>query len=558
MSIHLVAKPAVIGSIEVLFYSKQSLVLPTANPLSEGEMQALGKILQKTTDGPYGDCDWVEINGRLFILLDLSKDKALSRLENLRLAAYRLCGLATRRQFPLVSINLQTMSADECSALLAGLHLGAYHFDKYKSKPKPRFQSMFELVAGERLVPLKSLAQQVAAVMEQVNYARDLVNEPGSSLTPDDLVAHATALSKSHGLKVSVRNAKQLAKDGFQGLISVGKGSPHSPAMVTIQYRPKKARPGLHLGFLGKGLTFDTGGISLKPATDMWEMKMDMAGAAAALAGICAVAALKLPVTVTAVLCIAENRPSGIAQLPGDIFTAKNGKTVMVDNTDAEGRLVLTDGLWEAGAQGVTHLIDLATLTGAVIRSLGTCVAGLFTNSSTLGELVLSSGLACGEKFWPLPLEMEYLEGMRDKVADFKNVSGEVGAVTAALFLHEFVPPGVAWAHLDIAGTAFTKKQWKYFEHGGTGFGVQTLVQIAQCLADPTQTLPNAPQQDVESSNSASMPGKRRGRPPKARTATPAPRSTVTPMRRRGRPPKSSVPASTRRPGRPRKNPPQG
>ena len=552
MAIQIVSKSASQGSIEAIFFYKKTPIYPTAHPLSEVESSALNAILQKTGEGPYGDCDWADVNGRLVLLLDIGKEKALSRLENMRLAAFRLAQVAARRHFTVVTLNLSEASSEECAALISGLHYGDYRFDQYKSKPKKIHTATFELVAGSKLIALKTLAQHVEIVMSNVAIARNLVNEPGSTLTPQQLVAQAVSLGKAYGLKTTVKTADVLAKEGYNGLISVGKGSPNPPAMVTLTYTPKKARAGLHLGFLGKGLTFDTGGISLKPAADMWEMKMDMGGAAAALAGICAVARLQLPIQVTAVLCIAENRPSGHAQLPGDIFTAKNGKTVMVDNTDAEGRLVLTDGLWEAGARGVTHLVDLATLTGAVIRSLGTSVAGLFTNSLAMGELVLESGQSCGEKYWPLPLEMEYMEGLRDKVADLKNVSGEVGAITAALFLNEFVPPGVAWSHLDIAGTAFTKKAWKYIEHGATGFGVQTLVEIAKRLSDPTRTLPSAPPRDPE----AGIPGtsaKHRGRAPGKRV----PPSTLAP-KLRGRPPKNEqTPLAAPRRGRPPKNPPK-
>lgn len=547
MAIQIVPKATQSGSVEVLFFHKKSSLFASSSLRGSQETTVLESILQKTGDGPYGDGDWADVNGKLLLLLDAGKEKHLSRTENLRAACFRLVQIASRRQISLVSLNVADASAEDCAAILAGLHYGQYQFLNYKSKPKRLQIAAFELLAGERTPAIKLLAAQVSKVMHQVAIARDLVNEPGSSLTPHHLVAQAVHMGKSHGLKVSVKNADQLQREGYNGLVSVGKGSPNPPAMVTLTYEPKRARPGIHLGFLGKGLTFDTGGISLKPAADMWEMKMDMGGAAAALGAICAVADLELPITVTCILCIAENRPSGHAQLPGDIFVAKNGKTVMVDNTDAEGRLVLTDGLWEAGARGVTHLVDLATLTGAVIRALGTSVAGLFTNSMAMGELLLESGHACGEKYWPLPLEKEYLESLTDKVADLKNVSGEVGAITAALFLNEFVPPGVAWSHLDIAGTAFTKKAWKYIEHGGTGFGVQTLVEMARRLCDPTRSLPQAPPSDPQS--------KSNGRSPKARPASPVPPSTLAP-KRRGRPPKSAAPAPRRR-GRPPKNPPR-
>lgn len=547
MATQIVSKATANGGVEVLFFQKKTSLFSSLLLQSAPEIAALNSILQKTGEGPYGDGDWADVNGKVLLLLDAGKEKYLSRAENLRCASARLVQIASRRQITNVTINLEEASAEDCAAIIAGLHYGEYQFLAYKSKPKKLHVSNFELVAGERASSYKLLASQVSKIMQKVAIARDLVNEPGSSLTPQHLVAQAVHLGKSHGLKVTVKNADQLQREGYNGLISVGKGSPNPPAMVVLTYEPKRSRPGVHLGLLGKGLTFDTGGISLKPATDMWEMKMDMAGAAASLGAICAIADLGLPITVTTILCIAENRPSGHAQLPGDIFVAKNGKTVMVDNTDAEGRLVLTDGLWEAGARGVTHLVDIATLTGAVVRALGNVVAGLFTNSMSMGELVLESGHACGEKFWPLPLEKEYLEGLTDKVADLKNVSGEVGAITAALFLNEFVPPGVTWSHLDIAGTAFTKKQWKYIEHGSTGFGLQTMVEIARRLCDPSRSLPPPPPSEPQ--------GKSNNRSPKVRPAAPVPPSTMAP-RRRGRPPKSAMPIPRRR-GRPPKNPPK-
>jgi leucyl aminopeptidase len=245
----------------------------------------------------------------------------------------------------------------------------------------------------------------------------------------------------------------------------------------------KKNAPKLCI--VGKGVTFDTGGISLKPSKSMWEMKCDMAGAATTLAAICAIAELKLPVNVSAVLCLAENRPGNAAVLPGDIFTAKNGKTVMVDNTDAEGRLALSDGLYEAGTLGATHLIDLATLTGAAVRALGTAMAALMSNDATFAAALRRTGAERGEKFWELPLEAEYREWMDDATADLKNVTskGEAGAITAGLFLQEFIPEGVKWAHWDIAGTAFVTAPWKYVKSGATGFGLKTLIGIARKLA---------------------------------------------------------------------------
>jgi leucyl aminopeptidase len=333
---------------------------------------------------------------------------------------------------------------------------------------------------------VQAALKEVSVLFAHMKNLRDWVNTPGSDLDPATLAAIARKLAKKHGLSVKVRDEKQLKAEKFNGLVTVGKGSDRPPRMVTQQYKgAKKSKGAAHLCIVGKGITFDTGGISLKPSGSMWEMKCDMAGAATTLAAICAIAELKLPVDVSAVLCLAENRPGNAAVLPGDIFTAKNGKTVMVDNTDAEGRLVLSDGLWEAGALGATHVIDLATLTGAMVRALGNAMTGYFANEEGFAQLIRKAGAAHGEKFWELPLEAEYREWMDDPVADMKNVTskGEAGAITAGLFLQEFVPAGATWSHWDIAGTAFVTGPWKYVKAGATGCGLKTLVEVARRLA---------------------------------------------------------------------------
>lgn len=573
-------------AVEVVLFLKSTLLHPLSFPLNDKESQSLQAILDQTQDGPYEDSDLVDLDDRVLVLLDVGKAPHLSAQENLRLAAYRLSQIVQKRRFNLVRINLEQVTAQEFTAFVAGLHFGHYQFDRYKSDPKPIHQANFELIAGDQAQAWQQLAQDTSLVLQQVSLARDLVNEPGGSLNPQEFTRIAAQLGKQHGLKVKIRTASQLEQEGFGGLIAVGKGSLNPPTMVTLTYNPRKSHPDVHLGIVGKGLTFDTGGISLKPSQDMWEMKMDMAGAATTLGAVLAISALQIPLKVTAVLCIAENRPGAEAQLPGDIFTAKNGKTVMVDNTDAEGRLALSDGLCEAADCGVTHLIDLATLTGAMVRALGTSVTGIFANSAPFGELILEAGKLCGEKFWPMPLEMEYQESLKDTVADLKNVGGTAGAITAALFLQEFVAKGIVWSHWDIAGTAFTTKAWKYVKHGGTGFGVQSLVEVARKLAGlesleayqsdspqedrisaPAPQQPSAPKKRGRgrprkdpvalSTTETAAPKRGRGRPRKTET-TPSATPVASPKRGRGRPRKNPLPAEVtppkRRRGRPRKN----
>ncbi len=387
-----------------------------------------------------------------------------------------------------VTFLLDKASAEDVRAAAEGLHYADYSFDTYKSEPrkKPLPEITLRVKAADRKA-VESLVTETNTTFPHINNLRDWVNTPGSDLDPATFAAIAVKLAKKHGLKARVRDEKQLEKEGFLGLVTVGKGSDRPPRMVTLEYRgaPKSGKNAPHLCIVGKGVTFDTGGISLKPSSGMWEMKCDMAGAATTLAAICAIADLKLKVNVSAVVCLAENRPGNAAVLPGDIFKARNGKTVMVDNTDAEGRLVLSDGLYEAGTLGATHIIDLATLTGAMVRALGNAMTGYFANDADFAASIRKAGTTRGEKFWELPLEAEYREWMDDPAADMKNVTskGEAGAITAALFLQEFVPENVKWSHWDIAGTAFVTSPWKYVKAGATGCGLKTLVETARMLA---------------------------------------------------------------------------
>jgi leucyl aminopeptidase len=258
--------------------------------------------------------------------------------------------------------------------------------------------------------------------------------------------------------------------------------------MVILRHVPTTSS-GATLALVGKGVTFDSGGISLKPGDKMWEMKGDMAGAAAVLMTMRALGRLKPDLRVVGILCCAENMPDANAQRPGDIFTAKNGKSVMVDNTDAEGRLILIDGLARAGEEGATHIVDVATLTGAVVRALGPSVAGVMGNDSDLVRRVIRSGRNTGEAFWELPLVEEYRESLKTPFADVNNIAAGslAGAITGALFLREFVPEKVAWAHLDVAGPIFRDKEWKYYEAGAIGFGVKTLIDLATRFGEPLE-----------------------------------------------------------------------
>ncbi len=437
----------------------------------------------KNLDSEKLKASWEFINseGTPIAIIPFPQKKGLDNLELLRMAAGECVKLAENRSLDSISIIIDKAKISEYGAIMDGVDLALYQYSKYKSKKNPTTLNKIFLAAENSVIKqLQTLSRQMSIISQSVNLGRDLVNEPGSELVPQVFVQKARTAARSLPLKVKVRDFKQLVKEKFNGLVTVGKGSPHKPCMVTLSYQGDKAKNAPHLAFVGKGVTFDTGGISLKPGSRMWEMKCDMAGAASALAAITAIARLKPKINVSAILVLAENRPGSGSVLPGDIFKAKNGKTVMVDNTDAEGRLILSDGLYEAGRVGATHIIDLATLTGSIVRALGPSIAGLFSNDENLARQIISIGAQNGEKFWEMPLEEEYTSYLDDTTADLKNV-GKVdgGAITAALFLKEFLPPKAKWCHLDIAGTAFTSSNWKYFTPGATGWGIKTLVGVA-------------------------------------------------------------------------------
>jgi leucyl aminopeptidase len=314
---------------------------------------------------------------------------------------------------------------------------------------------------------------------EGMNVARHLANEPGNRLRPRDFAARAAEIASRAGLDVEVLDESRIAEMGMGLLLGVARGSEEPPRLLVIRYEPGDAAPEPRLGLVGKGVTFDTGGISIKPSQGLDRMKDDMAGGAAVIGALCAIAQLKPQRRVIGVVPIAENMPSGQAIRPGDVLTGASGKTVEVIDTDAEGRLILADALWYARQQGATHLIDVATLTGACAVALGHDISGLFARPQSWAETVRSVAQAAGDHVWPMPLVDDYLELLRSDIADLKNVGGRpAGAITAAMFLGEFAGPG-PWAHLDIAGTAWSEEAKEYLPKGPTGAAVKTLARLA-------------------------------------------------------------------------------
>ncbi|MCQ2103827.1 MAG: leucyl aminopeptidase family protein [Fibrobacter sp.] len=495
MKLSIVSKASGKANASALFFVKQSIQF--SNVLSDAAEKQAETVLKGMTEGPFEDLEFLEIDNTPTIFVNAAKERGISNLDHLRMAAYRLAKKAMARQIPMVSIMLADAAPEQFKAIVHGLYYADYKFDAYKSKQKGAFQVTFEIVAGEHVADFKEIAEDVAVEQKAITLAKNLINTSASDLFPAEFVERAKTIAKyTPGLTIKVRNMKQLEKEGFMGHVTVGKGSSHEPHMITLSYDGTKGADGKrgartsadHLVIVGKGLTFDTGGLCLKTAKTMPEMISDMSGAASALAAIQAIATLKLPMKVSAICCLAENAIGNKSVLPGDIFKAKNGKTVMVDNTDAEGRLVLSDGLAEAGLIGATHIVDLATLTGAMVRALGYAVTGFFSNDDALALNVINCGEACCEKFWSMPLEEEYADALKHPFADLKNTGSDAGAITAALFLQEFVPAGTAWSHWDIAGTAFVTKKWKYTEYGATGFGVQTLIELARRMSSADNT----------------------------------------------------------------------
>jgi leucyl aminopeptidase len=416
--------------------------------------------------------------------------KSWNLWENVKTFTARALRLARDYRHQRVGIVMNSASAAPLVGKVAeGAIVGAYTFDRYKQEKDEFLQKDAQvtiLVHPDHSADAEARKARYAWVSENVNRARDLINEPGNVCTPEYMADRAAEVAKEVDLEIEVLDPAGLKARGYMGLLRVGQGSANPPRMVILRHVPRKASRET-LALVGKGITFDSGGISLKPGDHMWEMKGDMAGASAVLYAMRALGRLAPDVKVVGILCCAENFPDANAQRPGDIFTAKNGKSIVVDNTDAEGRLVLTDGLHRAGEEGATHVVDIATLTGACLRALGPSVAGVLGTDRELIRRVIRSGENHGEAFWELPLVEEYRDALKTPYADINNIAqgGLAGAITASLFLREFVPKGAAWAHLDIAGPMFKEKDWKYYEAGALGFGLKTLVDLCERFHDP-------------------------------------------------------------------------
>ncbi len=382
---------------------------------------------------------------------------------------------------PAVALALPATDPAQVEAVALGALLGSYTFTRYRAAENGAAPSLTILTSA---AGAQQAADRARVLGDAMKLTRDLVNTSPSQLYPETFAAEARAVAEAASLELEILDENALAEGGYGGLIGVGQGSSRPPRLVRLAYRhPDATRT---VVFAGKGITFDSGGLSLKPSNAMETMKSDMSGAAAVLAALQAIAALRPAVNVVGYLPLAENMPGGNAQRPSDVITIFGGKTVEVLNTDAEGRLVLADALARSGQDSPHLLVDVATLTGAQVVALGTRIAGVMGNDDETRDGVVDAARRAGEQAWPMPLPPELRKGLDSTVADIANVAGERwgGMLVAGLFLKEFVPDGVRWAHVDIAGPAFHEGEpYGYTPKGGTGAAVRMLVQVAQDVA---------------------------------------------------------------------------
>jgi leucyl aminopeptidase len=403
--------------------------------------------------------------------------------ERLRVAA--ALGAKQARRLEARSLAWQLPETDDdasaAEALVTGTILASYNFDRFKSgggDPPARVESLTLLAP----TPLADAAEIARVAAEAQNRARDLQSLPANVATPSFLAERAAEIAAgSEAIEAEILGLEQLTEKKMGGLLAVSQGGPQEPKLIVLRYRGGGSGP--TLGLVGKGVTFDTGGISLKPGAGMQEMKYDMSGAAAVLEAVAAIAELGLSVDLVAVVAATENMPSGTAIKPGDIITQYSGKTVEVNNTDAEGRLILADALAYAAELGAERIVDLATLTGAVVIALGSTFAAVVSNDDELAAAVEQAGTESGELVWRLPLHPEYKELMKGRFADLSNLASKrkAGTITAASFLEEFVGE-TPWAHIDIAGTAWEVGR-EYTGNDASGFGVRLLVELARDAA---------------------------------------------------------------------------
>jgi leucyl aminopeptidase len=448
--------------------------------------EAAALISSGEARGELGSLGLAHAGGKRWLLVGFGKRESLTP-ERARVAASAARGRT--RELSAQALCWQSPAGfgpEIAAALVEGTMLADYRFERHKSAPArdpdapPKTLARLLVAGGQEIAAGVEAAAVVAA---GANAARDLQNRPANDLTPSALAAYAESLARDiEGLSAESEGREGIAGRGMGAFAAVAQGSDEEPALITLRYEGPGAR-GPVLGFVGKAVTFDSGGISLKPGPKMSEMKFDMSGGAAVIEAVAAIARLRLPVRLVAVVGATENLPSGHSVKPGDIVKASNGKTIEVNNTDAEGRLVLADCLCHALGQGAERVVDLATLTGAVIVALGNTYAGLMSNDDELAAQVAAAGERSGEIVWRLPLHEEYRELIKGRYADLDNApeARKAGTIVGGAFLENFVGE-TPWAHLDIAGSAWDLGR-PYAGKGASGYGVRLLVELARSFA---------------------------------------------------------------------------
>jgi leucyl aminopeptidase len=450
-----------------------------ATLVSQGEIK--GKLNEITV---------VHSLGRLLadrvVIAGLGKRAELTP-DRVRGAVAEVCRHLQRKGVSTATTGVPVVGIDDpekaAQVITEGALLGAYSFRRHITKEAEagEIKELSLVTAGD----IKSLEQGInrgRVLAGAASLARDMVNEPGNFMTPSDMAAMAAKLAETYQLELEVLEREQMQALGMGGLLGVAQGSQQPPKFIVLRYRGRGADEGVDIALVGKGITFDSGGISIKPSEKMEEMKGDMAGGAAVMAALSAIAQLKTQLNVVAIVPATENLPSGSALKPGDTVTAMNGKTIEIISTDAEGRLILADALSYAAKLGARYVVDVATLTGSMRVALGDLYTGAFGKNQELTDKIVAAGNQAGELIWPMPLVEQYKEQIKSEVADIKNVGARWGgSITAALFLAEFVGDA-PWVHLDIAGTYWSEKEQGYLIKGATGVPVRTLVNLVLSL----------------------------------------------------------------------------
>lgn len=485
MNLYLNAEAGDVDAVAVICFEATEGETPSDAPIAQqngwlSDLRAAGEFTGKLYEiailhRPEG------MKGKRLVVIGGGKPVTFSPAESRRIAGALVRALRPKgiKSLALVLSGNQT-TAEHISAVAEGAIAGSWEPDKYKSDPKKGEKQITDFtIVAENASRFGAALEKGKTIGEAQNLARDLVNEPANKLTPGALAEHAKRVAESHRLEYEILDTDAMQTLGMGALLGVAQGSSNPPFLIVLKYKPEQASGNDHLALVGKGVTFDTGGVSIKPSDGMEKMKYDMAGAAAVIGAMQAIARLKPSIPVTAYVPTVENAVGGNAQRPGDIVTTMSGKTVEVLNTDAEGRLILADAVTYANKNGVTHIVDAATLTGAIAIALGHHNIGAFTNNQPLLDRLLKAANVAGEKMWQLPMDEEYKDYLKSAFADLPNIGGRYGgSITAAWFIREFADP-TPWIHLDIASTAWLDDAKPWLAKGPSGVAVRSFVELA-------------------------------------------------------------------------------